>query len=126
LSAAILKPSYHPSTLGELYWNFGWPGLVAGMLLVGTLLGFVGAKCNFSEHVSVTRMLVLLATVQYLCIGFEGAMSVAYILWLRSLGAVGILHLVFARATTATAPELRAAGSPPCAARDGTVPNIMR
>jgi hypothetical protein len=115
-----------PSTLGELYWNFGWPGLVAGMLLVGTLLGFVGAKCNFSEHASVSRMLILLATVQYVCIGFEGAMSVAYILWLRSLGAVGILHLLFARATTTRrqGSELPAPHHAPVAM--ARFPNIMR
>jgi hypothetical protein len=96
------------------------------MLLVGTLLGFVGAKCNFSEHASVSRMLILLATVQYVCIGFEGAMSVAYVLWLRSLGAVGILHLLFARAATARprGSELPAPQQAPVAM--ARFPNIMR
>jgi hypothetical protein len=86
-----------PSHLGELYWNFGWSGLVLGTLLIGTVLGFIATKCDMSEHASLTRLLVLLATVQYLCLGFEGAMAVSYISWLRSLGAIGILHLLFAR-----------------------------
>jgi hypothetical protein len=103
-----------PSHLGELYWNFGWPGLVAGALVIGALLGFVAAKCSMAEHASLTRMLVLLATVQFLCLGFEGAMSVSYISWLRSLAVIGMLHLLFARAgssrsqisqTPAPAPE---------------------
>jgi hypothetical protein len=86
-----------PSGLGELYWNFGWPGLVTGTLILGTLLGLVASKCSLAEYSSITRMLILLATAQYLCIGFEGGMSVSYILWLRSLGVIGILHLLFAR-----------------------------
>jgi hypothetical protein len=115
-----------PSTLGELYWNFGWPGLVAGTLLVGTLLGFVGAKCDFSEHASVTRMLVLLATVQYLCVGFEGAMSIAYISWLRSLAAIGILHLMFARATAVRRQDSELSAPLPAPVAIARFPNIMR
>jgi hypothetical protein len=86
-----------PSHFGELYWNFGWAGLVLGMILIGMLLGFIGVKTNLREHASVTRMLILLATVQYLCWGFEGATNVSYVVWLRSLAAIGILHLLLAR-----------------------------
>jgi hypothetical protein len=115
-----------PSHLGELYWNFGWPGLVFGMSLIGALLGFVATKCSLAEHASVTRMLILLATVQYLCLGFEGAISVSYISWLRSIGAIGILHLVFARRAA-----LQRRGSEPSAPQPVPVaitrfPNIMR
>jgi hypothetical protein len=90
-----------PSHLGELYWNFGWPGLLGGMLAIGFLLGFVGRKCDLSQQISVTRILVLLATVQYLCQGFEGATSVSYISWFRSLAVMGILHVLLARRAAA-------------------------
>jgi hypothetical protein len=86
-----------PSHLGELYWNFGWPGLLLGMASIGSILGFVAAKCSLAERTSVTRLLVLLATVQYLCWGFEGVMSVSYISWMRSLAAIGLLHLLLAK-----------------------------
>jgi hypothetical protein len=92
-----INTNISPSGLGELYWNFGWPGLVVGSLILGALLGLVSAKCSLAEYASLTRMLVLLATAQYLCLGFEGGMSECYVLWLRSLGAIGILHLLFAR-----------------------------
>jgi hypothetical protein len=85
------------SHLGELYWNFGWPGVLLGLPLGGLLLGFVGAKYNLEQGTSVTRVLVLLVTAQSLCIGFEGTVPVSYILWLRCLAAIGLLHLVFAR-----------------------------
>ena len=86
------------SHLGELYWNFGWPGILLGMPFGGLLLGFVGAKFNLEGGTSATRILVLLVTIQCLCIGFEGTVPTSYVLWLRSMAAIGLLHLVCARA----------------------------
>jgi hypothetical protein len=84
-----------------------------------------------AEHASVTRLLVLLVTVYYLCMGFEGAMSVSYILWLRSLAFIGILHVLLARshAPGPVAPVARGAGplSDPALPRGSLsrFPNIM-
>jgi len=85
------------SHLGELYWNFGWPGVVLGMFAIGLLLGFIGAKFNIETHVSLTRVLVVLGTIQPLCLGFGGTMPISYVLWLRGLAAIALLHLIFAR-----------------------------
>jgi hypothetical protein len=115
-----------PSHLGELYWNFGWPGLVAGALIIGALLGFVAAKCGMAEHASLTRMLILLATVQFLCLGFEGAMSISYISWLRSLGAIGMLHLLFARSGSARLASSQMPASMPEPIALPRFPNMMR
>jgi hypothetical protein len=119
-----------PSGLGELYWNFGWPGLVVGSLILGGLMGLVAAKCSLADYASLTRMLVLLATVQYLCLGFEGGMAEAYVMWLRSLGAIGIMHLLFARVPARPSRDVeRPLSQPepqtplPMAAR---FPNMMR
>ncbi|HKT73917.1 MAG TPA: hypothetical protein VJQ47_13580 [Steroidobacteraceae bacterium] len=114
-----------PSHFGELYWNFGWPGIIVGMLLIGMLLGFVGAKTDLEQRPSVTRVLILLATVQYLCTGFEGAMSISYVLWLRSLAAIGLLHLLFTRAAK---PEHRSgpvATTTPVAVAGPRFPNLL-
>ncbi len=54
--------------------------------------------------------MVLLVTVQTLCIGFEGEVSTSYVLWMRSLAAIGLLHLMFAR--RAPAPSSVAAAAP--------------
>ena len=86
-----------PSHLGEIYWNFGWPGVIVGMTAIGALLGIVGKRTSLSSGVSLTRLLVLIATIKCVCIEFEGAVGVAYVIWLRSLGAIGILHWLFAR-----------------------------
>jgi hypothetical protein len=119
-----------PSHLGELYWNFGWPGLLVGLTFIGALLGLVAAKCCMAEHASVTRLLVLLVTVYYLCMGFEGAMSVSYILWLRSLAFIGILHVLLAR-SRAPGPVAPVRGDQPLSDPDpprgslARFPNIM-
>jgi hypothetical protein len=84
-----------PSHLGEMYWNFGWPGVLAGMALVGAICGLVG-RFNLAECRTVTRLLVFVTTVELLIHGFEGALA-GYVVWLRSIAAIGLLHLAFAR-----------------------------
>jgi hypothetical protein len=88
--------------LGEIYWNFGWSGIVAGSLLAGFLLGYMGGRFNLEQGPTLTRVLLLLATVQPLCMGYGGTMSTSYVIWLRSVAAVILLDWVFARATTGT------------------------
>jgi hypothetical protein len=93
-----------PSHLGELYWNFGWPGVVLGMSIIGLLFGYVGRRCDLSHGANLTRILILVATIQLLVLGFESAIVPQYSVWLRSLLAIGLLHWGFARSTN-TSPE---------------------
>jgi hypothetical protein len=86
-----------PSHLGELYWNFGWPGALIGMGIIGAICGWVGARFNLADGVTVTRVLVSVLTMKLLITGFEGAVAPTYVTWMRSLAGVGILHLIFAR-----------------------------
>jgi hypothetical protein len=44
--------------------------------------------------------MVLLATIQNLCMAFEGELPLCYVVWLRSLAAIALLHLLFARRVT--------------------------
>jgi len=85
-----------PSHLGEMYWNFGWLGVLVGMTTVGGLCGLV-ARANLAECRTVTRLLIFVTTVEMLIHGFEGAVAGTYVVWLRSIAAVGLLHLIFAR-----------------------------
>jgi hypothetical protein len=89
------------SVLGEFYWNFGWPGLVGGMLLLGLVLGVAGAKSSLAEVHSLTRLLILLVSIMQLCLGFGGNTAVSWVLWLRAVAAIGLLHALFARPTAA-------------------------
>ena len=83
--------------LGELYWNYGWPGIVVGMFVFGTLLGFINVRCDLSERVSLTRLLILVMTIYTTIVRFEGSIALEYIVFTRSLVMIWILHLVFAR-----------------------------
>lgn len=86
-----------PSHLGELYWDFGWTGVLVGMPLIGLICGWVGARFNLAEYTTVTRVLVTVITIKLLIVGFEGSISDIYVVWLRSLAGIGILHTIFAR-----------------------------
>src|SRR5208283_2536171 len=81
-----------PSHLGELSWNFGWPGVVLGMGLIGSICGWVGARFNLAESRTVTRVLVTIITIKQLIVIFESAIADSYVVWLRSLAGIGILH----------------------------------
>jgi hypothetical protein len=90
-----------PSHVGELYWNFGWWGVVVGMPLIGIILGIVGGCFNLAQGRSVTRLLVTVLTIKQLIAGFESAITSSYVVWLRSLAGIGLLHLIFARSYVA-------------------------
>jgi hypothetical protein len=103
------------SHLGEMYWNFGWAGVIFGMSALGLVLGYIGTKFNLEREVTLTRVLVLLVTAQPLCLGFGGTMPVSYLVWMRSMAAVGLMHLVFARVArpgVALSPDPTAPESP--------------
>ena len=86
-----------PSIPGELYWNFGWPGVLIGMVVIGGALGILGQRCNLAERKSVTNLLIVAVTIKQVIVGMEGTFSPEYVVWFRSLGAIGILHLMFAK-----------------------------
>jgi hypothetical protein len=67
------------------------------MALIGLICGWVGSRFNLAEFRTVTRALVLIITIKQLIVGFEGSVSDIYVVWLRSLAAIAILHLAFAR-----------------------------
>jgi hypothetical protein len=96
------------SHLGEFYWNFGWPGVVFGSLLTGWLFGMVGARCSLADVQSLTRLLVLLVTIKTLCLGYGGSISMSYVVWMRCMAGVGLLHLIFSGPSTAKAPSVAA------------------
>jgi hypothetical protein len=86
-----------PSHLGELYWNFGWPGVVVGMSIIGALFGYVGARFDLSKGVTITRMLVIVVTIREVILNAEGEIATHYVVWMRSILGIALLHWAFAR-----------------------------
>ena len=89
------------SHISEWYWNFGWPGIAFGMSLTGVMLGVIGARSSLEQGVTLTRVMILVATVQSMCVGFEGEIPATYSVWLRSIAAILLMHMVLARESAA-------------------------
>jgi hypothetical protein len=97
-----------PSHLGELYWNFGWAGVAIGMTLIGLLLGYLGARFNLAQAATITRIMVVVVTIRLMILGSEGEIATQYVLWIRSVAAIGLLHWAFARRSIAALSAERA------------------
>jgi hypothetical protein len=111
--------------LGELYWNFAWPGVIAGMFALGLLLGFINRRCDLSQALTLTRLLVLVTTIYSCIVRFEASISLEYTVFVRSLLIIGVLHLLFARRAAAAgagpAPAAMPVSLPPIPA-----PQLLR
>jgi hypothetical protein len=115
-----------PSFLGELYWNFGWLGVVLGMTLNGSLFGFLAGRFNLAEARTVTGLLVLVLTIKQLVVGFEGAIGPQYVVWLRSVAGVALLQLLFARIPARARPPSSMAESDADLGNAVPFPNLLR
>lgn len=82
------------SQLGELYWNFGWPGVIGGMMMIGALMGALGSILRLDTISSLPRFLLLLLTIYMLCLRFEGALAATYTLWARAAVLLLLLHML--------------------------------
>jgi hypothetical protein len=91
-----------PSHVGEIYWNFGWAGTLLVLPATGFLLGFIGSRCAAYPRLSLTRMMIMFVTIFSFAIRAEGSVATEYVVWLRSMAVIGILHLVFVRRTVAS------------------------
>lgn len=94
-----------PSIPGELYWNFGWPGICVGMAIIGAALGYLGQRYNLAKARTVTGLLVVVLTTKQVIVSLEGSFSPEYVVWLRSLGAIAVLHLLFAKVLVRSQPS---------------------
>jgi hypothetical protein len=119
-----------PSHLGELYWNFGWAGVVVGMSLIGLTFGAIGGRFNLAQAATITRVLVIVVTVREVILASEGEFATHYVVWMRSLLGIGLLHLVFARvpwgARSRTAAGRADSDDVPKPAPTQPFPNILR
>jgi hypothetical protein len=88
-----------PSHIGEIYWNFGWLGTLLLLPATGFLLGIIGSRCAAYPLLSLTRMLIMFVTIFAFAVRAEGSIANEYVVWLRSMAAIGLLHMVFARRT---------------------------
>ena len=83
---------------GELYWSYGWSGLVLGMTAIGLLLGATGVATDLDVRTNLPRFLVLVVTAYLLCVRFEVNLSLEYTYWLRTVAMLAVIHLFMPKA----------------------------
>jgi len=119
-----------PTHMGELYWNFGLPGVVFGMALIGTLLGYICARFDPSVEPSLTGILVLIVTFYELIVRRGGQIEIEYVVWMRSILLIGILQLLFSRPVSQHTGRAPDQGNPLKPDTHGTesapFPNLLR
>ena len=90
--------------LGEFYWNFGWTGLVLGMLGTGVFMGVLNRLVDFEVHTNLPRLLVLMLTIYVVVLRFEANVAQAYTLWLRTMLLFALLHMLMPKRPRLAAP----------------------
>jgi hypothetical protein len=98
---------------GELYWNFGWSGLVAGMVAVGALLSLVSHLLDLRARTNAPRFLFLIVTAYLLCVRFEGNFATEYTYWLRAMALLALVHAVMPKQVSAAGADPAARARPP-------------
>jgi hypothetical protein len=71
------------SQLGELYWNFGWTGMIVGMLSIGAVMASIATALRMDITQTLPRFLLLLMTIYMLSLRFETALAQNYVVWIR-------------------------------------------
>jgi hypothetical protein len=64
---------------GELYWNFGIPGVVAGMFVMGLLLGWLWRMAGTSPLVDPLRMLLYVGLMLTAAANMEGEFGSVFV-----------------------------------------------
>jgi hypothetical protein len=83
-----------PTQIGELYWNYGTPGVLGGMAIIGAFLAAVSVLMDLRGHLSICRFLVVVMTVYLLCLRFETGIALQYSAWIRALLCIIVFHAV--------------------------------
>lgn len=78
--------------VGELYWNYGWPGLTIGMLIIGGFMAILGTLLRLDKNPTLPKFLVLLMTIYMLSLRFETGIAMTYTVWARTLALLLIIH----------------------------------
>jgi hypothetical protein len=90
---------------GELYWNFGWTGVVAGMMCIGMILASIASLAIGNKDINLPRFLLYLFTIYILILRSESALAMTFTVWARAAILLLLIHLLAPKqraSTTAT------------------------
>jgi hypothetical protein len=90
-----------PSQNGDLYWNFGWFGLVVGMMMIGIIQGGMNRLADLERLVTLPRLLILMMTIYLICLRFEDGIAIQYTVWLRGMAVLLLANLIIPKVAPA-------------------------
>jgi hypothetical protein len=97
--------TFVPTTqLGELYWNFGMPGAIVGMLVIGIAFGQLGAVLLNHSGMTAPRFITVLMTTYCLAVRFEGNIALQYSTFARLLILIWLVDRVMRALHASEAP----------------------
>jgi hypothetical protein len=99
------------SFIGEMYWNFGLFGSLAGMFCIGLLWGGIGGATNVREQISAPKVLLMMIAIYTMVLKFETGIAQEIILFLRSGMIIFILHFILKKRRVKEAFDLDTLGS---------------
>lgn len=73
------------SQVGELYWNYGWSGLVTGMMIIGGVMAAIASSMRLDMTATLPRFLFILMTIYLLTLRSETALAEVYVVWGRAV-----------------------------------------
>jgi hypothetical protein len=81
------------SQLGELFWNFGWAGVILGMMVLGAIMGRLGAAFRLDSMLTAIKFLLLLTTIYVLVFRSESSIALSFTIWVRLTLLLLLMHL---------------------------------
>ena len=93
-SGPLIESSTAPTQLGEFYINFGYPGIIGGMLFYGVMLRFLHQVLLTPP--TTPGLLAAVVVLLYLGTGFQGSIAGNWAITVMSVGPIIIAHFVVA------------------------------
>jgi hypothetical protein len=96
------------TNLGDLYWNFGWTGIVIGMTIIGAFMAWAAAKFRLDRNPTIPKFLFLMVTIYFLVLRFESGVALIYTMWARVAVLLLLIHAVMPKVRSRTSRPRRA------------------
>ncbi len=87
-----IRSSTGPTQVGDFYLNFGWPGIIGGMFLIGLLIRILHETCGRRPLVA-PGVLVMVVSLQQIGFGFMANVASSYGTLLFAVAPVILMHI---------------------------------
>jgi hypothetical protein len=109
-SIASASTSIAITNLGDLYWNFGWTGIVVGMTIIGAFMAWAATKFRLDTNLTAPKFLFLVITIYFLILMAEGGIALVYTLWARVAVVFLLIHAFVPKKRTSASAHRRRPG----------------